>query len=109
MIVIEPINKDYYNGLKMEGHADHAPKGFDVVCAGVSSALFATYYTLCNLIGEHSVDATFENGYANIQINSQDLATDATIDGFIDVIQQIQQQYPNTIQMQGDYNHEQRI
>ena len=109
MIVIEPINKDYYQGLKMEGHADHAPRGTDVVCAGVSSALFTLYYALCNLKGAYQIEATMEPGYAKIVINDLDTSTDAMVDGFIDVVEQIQQQYPNTIQFQGDYNHEQRV
>ena len=109
MISIEPINKDYYNGLKMEGHADHAPRGMDVVCAGVSSALFTLYYALCNLKGAHHVEATMEQGYAKVVINQPDLSTDAMIDGFIGVVEQIQNQYPNTITFQGDYNHEQRL
>ena len=109
MIVIEPVDKDYYQGLKMEGHADHAPRGMDVVCAGVSSALFTLYYSLCNIKGAHHIEATMEPGYAKIVINDEDLYTDAVIDGFIEVVQQIQAQYPNTIQFQGDYNHEQRL
>ena len=108
MIVIEPINNDYYEGFKMEGHADYAPRGQDVVCAGVSSALFTTYYALSSLFGQ-KIEATMESGYAHIRIHEKDSLIETLVNSFIDVVVQIQASYPDTIKIKGDKTWEEAL
>lgn len=110
MITVKPINKDYYDGFVMEGHADYAPHGQDVVCAGVSGALFTTYYALTYHANEETnLQAVLESGYAKITIDSPTIFTDFIIDAFLETLIQIQKQYKDTIQIKGDANHEERI
>lgn len=109
MIGVRPIDRDYYNGFIMQGHANYAPHGQDIVCAGVTSALYTTYYALCNMKGDDYIELVAENGYASLKINTPDLATDAVIDGFLETLGATQETYPGTITIEGDCNHEQRI
>ena len=37
--------------LEISGHADYAPKGYDIVCAGISALAAAVYETLGNTAG----------------------------------------------------------
>lgn len=110
MITIKPINKDYYDGFVMEGHADYAPHGQDIVCAGVSGALFTAYYALTYHANEDTnLRATLESGYAKIELDESTIFTDFIIDAFLETVVQIQAQYPDTISIKGDANHEARV
>lgn len=110
MIRIQPINKDYYEGFTMKGHAEYASNGQDIVCAGVSGALFATYYALTYHANEDTnLQTIMKNGYAKIQLEAGTIFTDFIVDAFLDTLEAIQQKYPNTITIEGDANHEARI
>lgn len=110
VITIEPINKDYYEGFIMEGHADYAPHGQDIVCAGVSGALFTAYYALTYHANEDTnLRAILESGFAKIELDESTIFTDFIIDAFLETVMQIQEQYKNTISIKGDANHEARV
>lgn len=42
---INPITQEYC-GFSSEGHAEQAKQGNDIVCAGVSTAVFGAYYNI---------------------------------------------------------------
>ena len=110
MITIRPINKDYYDGFIVEGHADYAPHGQDIVCAGVTGALFTAYHALEYHAQEsNGLEAVLSSGYANIRISPGTVFTDSIVDAFLDTLTAIQETYPGTISIEGDYNHEQRV
>lgn len=110
MIRVQPINKDYYEGFTMKGHAEYASNGHDIVCAGVSGALFTTYHALSyHLKEDEGMTVIMRNGYAKVQIELGTLYTDSIIDAFLDTLEAIQKKYPNTIAIEGDANHEARI
>jgi len=109
MILISPVDKDYYNGIIIEGHAETAPHGQDIVCAGVSGATFSIYFSMCYLIGDGSIDAEIKDGYFKLAPKNPTQATDCVIDGLLEFLRMTQEKYPNTISIKGDYNNEERL
>lgn len=101
MITIRPINNDYNLGFIMEGHADYAPHGQDIVCASVSSALFTTYNALKQQVMNTKIESTMENGYAQVKVHIGNMYSDAVINAFIVTLQEIQKIYPNTVEIGG--------
>lgn len=45
-ITIFQQNHGEFLGWKSEGHSLTAPKGYDIICAGVSALLFSAYYQI---------------------------------------------------------------
>ena len=110
MIYVSPINNDYYNGFIVEGHADYAERGYDVVCASMSASVYTTHNILAFTTPEHMLEAIFQSGYSKVLICTPDERTDAVMDGFVAFCQQVEKQYPSYVMVKGDCNHaEQRI
>lgn len=54
-----------HNGFRIEGHANYAPSGYDIVCAGVS-ALVDGVITACNDF-ELWIEVKQEDGLVDVQ------------------------------------------
>ncbi len=63
---------DDFIGFTINGHAEAAPDGEDIICAGVSSALMLTVNTITDFIkAEAEVDISPEKeGYAALTLNA---------------------------------------
>jgi uncharacterized protein YsxB (DUF464 family) len=68
-------NNAHYSGFAVRGHAEYAPSGADIVCAGVSSAVNLAVNTISQLCKHYNVaysvttkgivKITFGNGVAD--------------------------------------------
>lgn len=102
MIKIEPIDNDYRNGLTMEGHADFAPHGYDIVCASASTALRMAYNALSHI---SVLTVRFASGDAYMQLHNVSDASDVVMRGLIETLQELQEQYPEHIKLRGDMSY----
>lgn len=102
MITIEPIDNDYRNGLTMKGHADFAPHGYDIVCAGASTALRVAYNALSHI---SILSVRFASGDAYMQLHSVSDASDIVMQGLIETLEELQEQYPEYIKLRGDMSY----
>ncbi len=59
--------------LEMDGHADYAPKGQDIVCAGVSALCYALVNTLANIDHECGMARmkSIANGEGHMRIRAR--------------------------------------
>lgn len=53
-------------GFNISGHSDCAEKGYDIVCAAVSSAAYMTVNTITDIIGVY-MDITLENNIGHMK------------------------------------------
>lgn len=99
MIKVEIVYKDKkFESLKVRGHADSAPHGQDLVCAGVSAVLTGGFN---NLEKESSFILKLDRGDAALiktdEITSHDLTVIETI---ITSLKTIQESYPQYIKIE---------
>ncbi|GAA5414416.1 ribosomal-processing cysteine protease Prp [Ureaplasma ceti] len=62
--------KFYKNGLVVSGHANYAPHGQDIVCAGVSAITMGAI----NWFVEEDVEIVVEEGYLSLRLLHQSQA-----------------------------------
>lgn len=100
MITIKPVNDSYYEGFVVEGHADYAAHGQDIVCAGVSAIVIMSYM---GVRGETDVELKQHHGYSRLRINGRrNMKTDTIIHAFIGAARILAKEYPSYIQIEGD-------
>ena len=84
--------------IEIEGHADYAQKGYDIVCAGISMAVSMTI----NLFDKFEVSYNIkkqiiENGHYLIETNMSDSKVITIMDNLVDCLQTLEKKYPNNI------------
>lgn len=89
-------------GFIVRGHAGSGPKGFDIVCAAVSSAAYLTANTVIE-VKKVDADVTVEEGYMAFFIpeSAKEAAKDILL-GFELHMQELQKQYPTRININSE-------
>lgn len=83
--------------IKISGHADFNDYGKDIVCASVSSIVFTTINGILN-INENAVKYS-DNKALVIEILSTDDITTKLINSMIDLLRNLEEQYPKNIKI----------
>jgi uncharacterized protein YsxB (DUF464 family) len=83
-----------YITLRVNGHADYAPKGQDIVCASVS----ALVQTLGLYVQEHSGEAAKGEDYYNIFARDNRFTREVA-DAVMSGLRQIAAQYPDNVRI----------
>ena len=100
MIHVKPITVDtvesYRLGFIVEGHAEFAPHGQDIVCAGVSAIVQTAILGI-----EHYTYADVEkkDGYIKVHITHDDHTSDAIVKTMLLGLEALELQYPNHIEI----------
>lgn len=73
MILIRFLSESYGNlvGFVIEGHADYANPGQDIVCAAVSSAAYMTVNTITDIL-KVEADVMVDDGMMFVRITASD-------------------------------------
>ena len=91
-----------YNGFSISGHADFEEEGLDIVCAGVSSAvMFAS-----NLITETfslPAEVVVDENLVTLRGKIIDNVFSCVIHALQEHLQQLQQDFPDCIQIQTSF------
>ncbi len=86
-------------GFIMEGHANYADIGEDIVCAAVSSAAYMTVNTITDIM-KAEADVTVDDGKMFVRIAADDAVRCRDIFmGFKLHLIGLEEQYPNHIQV----------
>lgn len=64
--------------FKVEGHSNKAPKGYDIICAAVSTLCFTALRGLQNVL-RHAIQATIEDGKFEVTIINPDSYTETVL------------------------------
>ena len=91
--------KVYYNNktIKVDGHAGFADYGCDIVCASVSSILYTTVNAILGFDSK-SIKVIDEKSFI-INILSNDDITIKLINNMIDLLKELEKQYPKNIKI----------
>ena len=64
-VTINYLN-DSINELIVNGHSNYAPKGSDIVCAGVSAIVVGGINAICSLVNDNQISYEVEDGYVRL-------------------------------------------
>ena len=99
MIKIRYTKKDsYINYIKINGHANYAEEGFDIVCASVSSIAITTVNTLIKL-DKDSINYIEKDGLLEINILKHDKTIDIIVENMISMLKELEKQYKDYIEI----------
>ena len=99
MIKIESKTKDnHINYVKIEGHADYAEEGFDIVCASVSSIAITTVNALIQ-IDEEAIYYTESDGLLEIGIVKFSDIFDILLENMMSMFKNLEEQYSDYIKI----------
>lgn len=92
------VLKRYDGGIKLEGHANYAPLGFDIVCTGVSTLVQNLVFSIEDLTTDK---ISYSIQYGKIEIEFRDLSERGQVlmDSFFIGIQTMANTYPNHVRI----------
>jgi uncharacterized protein YsxB (DUF464 family) len=100
MIKIKFFERKHRYAISTTGHAEYAPKGWDIVCAGVS-ALMQSYG---NYVTDHEnarswkvLEARLEEGDSNVEVIDADDSIKELFYMTMEGLEDIQKAYPGNI------------
>lgn len=101
MITIKPYQRDgdvesYRSGFIVNGHADYAEHGLDIVCASVSAL---TQTAILGLDHYHYIDAKIRNGHIAVHVLKDDHTSDTIIKTMLLGLEEIARLHPDHVQV----------
>lgn len=85
------------NKITINGHAEYAKYGKDIVCAAVSSIVITTINAILRFDNEALIYS--ENDNLDITINKHTKTIDILLDNMIDLLKELEKQYGNNIKI----------
>lgn len=82
--------------IRVYGHSGYAPIGHDIVCAAISTLTEATYRYL--VATKNMVNQKESNGVYIINLEALNEQGRAIINSFIDMVQELINQYPKNVE-----------
>ena len=98
MIKIEISRSTDETKITINGHANYAKSGYDIVCSAVS----ALFQTLCLAEKKQAMaDSYFElsSGYSSITISHPDCTSEILTDAFLTGVENIAEIYPSNVKL----------
>lgn len=89
---------DHINYVKIEGHADYAEEGFDIVCASVSSIAITTVNALIK-IDESAILYTESDGLLEIGILKYSDIYDILLENMMSMFKELEEQYEDYVKI----------
>ena len=89
---------DHINYVKIEGHADYAEEGFDIVCASVSSIAITTVNAIIR-IDEEALFYTEKDGLLEIGIVKFSDVIDKLMENMIVMFEELEKQYEDYVKI----------
>lgn len=91
MITVKPYRGSYTNGYTVEGHADYAEHGQDIVCAGVSALAQSTEFSLMRYA---NVESIASDGFLQVDVTNPNIYTHVLISSMVNGMLHIEDIYP---------------
>ena len=86
------------NGFQIEGHADYAEAGMDIICSAVSSAAFMALNTVTDVLRVTPLTLRAEEGSMLLRVEDRDTGTCKDIlEGLKIHLMNLEEQYPDYI------------
>lgn len=82
------------NGFQIEGHADYAEAGMDIICSAVSSAAFMALNTVTDVLHVTPLTLRADEGSMLLRVENRDMTVCRDIlEGFKIHLQNLEEQY----------------
>lgn len=89
------------DGFRIEGHANYAPSGYDIVCAGVSALVATTLINAYGVVEDNEINQ--EKGIVDVTYREPMECEDRILlRAFAKGLQSIQEQYPRYLEVQDE-------
>ena len=89
---------DLINNVVIEGHADYAKLGKDIVCASISSITITTINALLRF-DKNCVNYTSGDGLVKINVLKNNKSTDILLNNMIDLLKELEKDYKKNIKI----------
>ena len=96
MINIEIINN---KTIKVKGHADYAEYGYDIVCSGITTAVFTSLGLIRKYLNENDYDYKELDGTISLNFKETNQLVNDIIENLIEVLKNIERQYPKNLKI----------
>jgi len=93
-------NASGFKGFKVNGHSGYADRGYDVVCASVSSL---TIHTAEMLVSDLDIEARVEQdekGYLSVELKDTNELSEMMIKALIRSLQSIEEEYSDYLKVE---------
>lgn len=86
------------SGFQVEGHADYAEAGMDIICSAVSSAAFMALNTVTDVLRVTPITLRAEEGFVLLRVENRDISVCRDIfEGFKIHLLNLEEQYKEYI------------
>lgn len=91
-------DKNYYKKIVISGHAKYNDYGKDIVCSAASSIATTTINGILSL---NKDSLSYENSVKGLEItiNSTDKTTQTLIENMINLLKELEEQYPTNVKV----------
>lgn len=85
--------------FKITGHADYAEYGYDIVCSGITTAVFTSLGLIKKYLNESEYDYQELDGTITLNFNVTNQIVNDIIENLIEVLKNIERQYPKNLKI----------
>ena len=86
--------------LDVNGHANYANYGNDIVCSAVTTAVFTTLGLIEKLLNNEQYNLIQDEGSIHLEVKEQNEMIDLIFQNLIDVLDNIERQYPKNLKLE---------
>ena len=87
------------NSFKIIGHADYAEYGYDIVCSGITTAVFTSLGLIRRYLNENEFDYQELDGTIYLKLLNTNQIVNDIIENLIEVLKNIERQYPKNLKI----------
>ena len=87
------------NSFKIIGHADYADYGYDIVCSGITTAVFTSLGLIKKYLTDGDYDYQELDGTICLTLNKTNQIVNDIIENLIEVLKNIERQYPKNLKI----------
>lgn len=92
-------NNNQIKSFKIIGHADYAEYGYDIVCSGITTAVFTSLGLIKKYLNESEYDYQELDGTISLNFKGTNQIVDDIIENLIEVLKNIERQYPKNLKI----------
>ena len=85
--------------FKIIGHADYAEYGYDIVCSGITTAVFTSLGLIKKYLNESEYDYQELDGTIALSFKATNQIVNDIIENLIEVLKNIERQYPKNLKI----------
>ena len=87
------------NSFKIIGHADYAEYGYDIVCSGITTAVFTSLGLIRRYLSGNEFDYQELDGTIYLKLLNTNQIVNDIIENLIEVLKNIERQYPKNLKI----------